>query len=352
MMKIDTKNWGKFKLYDIFAIDSGTKLDRGKMPLGNDINFIGRTGVNNGINATTTYLEGIIPYEPGLITLSLGGTVGACFVQHKKFYTSQNVVVLKPLPNIEISDDAKYFVTTCIYKESQLNYKAFVKELNRHIKSDFSFKLPQNTDGSPEWDYMDNFIKEKKKKIRSNFENIISVKISERNLDVNRWGEYQIEEIFPVIKRPAARIVSNYFPGDIPFVSSGNYDNAVDSYREPLPNEELEKGNCISVSPVDGSTFYQPVDFLGRGGGGSSIMLLYNEQLNEFNGLFVSSVIRSFLSKKYAYGDMGNSTTIKNEFIKLPQTGNGDVDWSYMEYYIRATIDKSKSVIKKLRFII
>jgi len=167
-------------------------------------------------------------------------------------------------------------------------------------------------------------------------------------IDVSTWGEYQIEVIFPIIKRPSSRSVSNYFPGDVPFVSSGNYDNAVDSYCKPLPDEELEKGNCISVSPVDGSTFYQPKDFLGRGGGGSSIILLYNTQLNEYNGLFVSAIIRSFLSKKYAYGDMGNSATIKKEVIKLPQRSNGEPDWGYMEDYIRTRIEEVRSIIKKL----
>ena len=48
--------------------------------------------------------------------------------------------------------------------------------------------------------------------------------------------------------------------------------------------EILDKGNCITVSPVDGSAFYQEKDFLGRGGAGSSIILLYNENLNKYNG--------------------------------------------------------------------
>lgn len=349
---MDTSNWGIFQIEDIFKIDSGTKLDRGKMPTGNDINFIGRSGVNNGINATTTYVEGITPYEPGLISLSLGGTVGACFVQDKKFYTSQNVVVLKPLPNIEIPHDAKHFVTTCIYKESQLNYKAFVKELNKHIKRDFYFRLPQTFSGNPDWDYMDNFIKERKKLITKGFINTFPISVSDRKLDTTTWGEFQIEDIFKDIRRPVNRKVNQYIPGDVPFVSSGNYDNAVDSYCKPLNDEELEKGNCISVSPVDGSTFYQPNDFLGRGGGGSSIILLYDEQLNEYNGLFVSAIIRSYLSKKYAYGDMGNSTTIKKELIKLPSKSNGEPDWGYMENYIRVKIQEMKLVINKLKSVL
>lgn len=51
----------------------------------------------------------------------------------------------------------------------------------------------------------------------------------------------------------------------------------------------MDKGNCITVSPVDGSAFYQETDFLGRGGAGSSILMLYNADINKYSGLFLSS---------------------------------------------------------------
>ena len=79
------------------------------------------------------------------------------------------------------------------------------------------------------------------------------------------------------------RSQSDYEEGEIPFIASGNYNNGVLKYLMPKDNEVLDKGNCITVSPVDGSSFYQKEDFLGRGGAGSSIILLYNDHLNEKN---------------------------------------------------------------------
>lgn len=173
-------------------------------------------------------------------------------------------------------------------------------------------------------------------------------KESNEEVDYSTWGEYEIEEVFDTIKRPASRRIGDYFPGEVPYVASGNYNNAVDSYRQPQIDEELEKGNCISVSPVDGSTFYQPVDFLGRGGAGSSIILLYNDLLNEYNGLFLSSAIGSTLTKKYEYSDMGNEQTIRKEKIKLPKNDEDEIDWGFMEKFIKQSIKSAEESIKYL----
>lgn len=89
--------------------------------------------------------------------MALGGAyLGSCFIQEEPFYTSQNVVVL--IPKEDITFEAKQFIATAIFKESQNNYRAFIKELNAHIKRDFVIKLPITVDGTPDYDYMTEFI--------------------------------------------------------------------------------------------------------------------------------------------------------------------------------------------------
>ena len=91
------------------------------------------------------------------MTLSLGGEyLGSCFVQPDKFYTSQNVIVLKP--KHEMSFSVKQFIATMVFRESRSYYKAFIDELNRHIKTDFSFYLPVNSMGEPDWAYMEKYM--------------------------------------------------------------------------------------------------------------------------------------------------------------------------------------------------
>lgn len=162
--KIDTKEWQSFHLYDIFEIDPGTKLDKAKMNTTEPkINFVGRSNFNNGITQKVNEIQGLNPYDSGCLTLALGGAyLGSCFIQEEPFYTSQNVVVLIPRENITF--EAKQFIATAIFKESQNNYRAFIKELNAHIKRDFVIKLPVIDSDTPDYNFMTKYIRNIKDK--------------------------------------------------------------------------------------------------------------------------------------------------------------------------------------------
>ena len=159
MVNIDS--WKKFHLYgdNLFEIDMGSKLDKAKMTEVNpSINFVGRANANNGITTSVDAIDGLSPYNAGYMTVSLGGEyLGSCFVQPKPFYTSQNVIVL--IPKWDMPFEVKQFIATMVFKESQTYYKAFVDELNRHIKTDFSFWLPVTSKGTPDWSYMERYMK-------------------------------------------------------------------------------------------------------------------------------------------------------------------------------------------------
>ena len=159
---VDIHTWKRFHLYDdgLFDIDMGTKLDRVKMTqIKPEINFVGRANTNNGITGRVDRIADVQPYDAGNLTLSLGGEyLGSCFIQPDAFYTSQNVVVLMPKWDMPFS--VKQFVATMIFRESRTYYKAFIDELNRHVKTDFSFFLPVKPDGNPDWDYMGSYMSE------------------------------------------------------------------------------------------------------------------------------------------------------------------------------------------------
>lgn len=171
-----------------------------------------------------------------------------------------------------------------------------------------------------------------------------------KQIDVLNWHEFVIRDLFK-IKRPEARSQMDYDEGEVPFVASGNFNNGVLKYLKPKNDKDIDLGNCITVSPIDGSSFYQECNFLGRGGAGSSIILLYNPKLNRYNGNFIATVIRS-VCKKYMYSDMANKDVIGLEKIKLPVYSSGEPNWEYMEQYmkniefqVRMSIDKLSNVI-------
>ena len=156
---LDTDKWIEFHLYDIFEIHVGNKFDRSKMSMGAPtVNFVGRSSENNGVTAFVDEIEGTEPYKEGNLTVALGGEyLGSCFIQDYPFYTSQNVNVLIPKEDIDIF--TKMFIAHLVRYESANNYKAFARELNAHIKTDFVIKLPATVFGKPDYEFMSKYIK-------------------------------------------------------------------------------------------------------------------------------------------------------------------------------------------------
>lgn len=166
-------------------------------------------------------------------------------------------------------------------------------------------------------------------------------------IDTSGWQGFRIGCLFE-ISRPATRSQAKYEDGNVPFVASGNFNNGVTKWCIPKEGEVLDAGNCITVSPLDGSAFYQATSFLGRGGAGSAILMLRNESLTELSGLFISSVIRRSLTK-YTYSDQLNSKTIEDESIRLPVDASGEPDLAYMDEYMSAVMRESEASLESLR---
>lgn len=161
------------------------------------------------------------------------------------------------------------------------------------------------------------------------------------------WERFCVGDLFKV-KRPTTRSNKDYQTGDTPFVASGNFNNGVMTCCK-VNNEQLDAGNCITVSPVDGSSFYQRIDFLGRGGAGSSVLLLYNQNLNHFNGLFLARTIRQTCSK-YCYGKMGSQQSVKREQILIPVDAVSNPDYDFMTKVSRnIIIQKLLTVMNELQ---
>jgi len=169
--KVDTREWGEFHLYDIFSISMGNKFDQSKMcEIDEGINFVGRSALTNGVACAVTSVEDkkgntVQPYPAGDITIALGGSIGAAFVQDKEFYTSQNVCVLHT-DNHSITERAKWFVAASI-TASCGNYEAFTDELNRHIRTDFIIRLPMDKTGQPDWTYMEEYMRKVEERVKA-----------------------------------------------------------------------------------------------------------------------------------------------------------------------------------------
>lgn len=123
-------------LHKLFEIRHGNKFDHNKMstcgPGADAIVFVGRTAVKNGFVGFVERLETQAPYEAGLITVALGGSALASFVQDRPFYTGQNIDVLRP--HLEMSLEEKLYYCLCI-QANAFRYSTFGREANRTLKN-------------------------------------------------------------------------------------------------------------------------------------------------------------------------------------------------------------------------
>lgn len=71
--------------------------------------------------------------------------------------------------------------------------------------------------------------------------------------------------------------------------------------------------------------------------------------LNVYTGTFLASTIRAMFFDKYGFNEMCTQKVLKAESVWLPITSTGELDWQYMEDYMRSIMDKSEQIISDLQ---
>lgn len=120
------------KLIDLFHIEYGTQLDLNKQYIEEDgVNFVNRSSKNLGVSCQIRRLESVLPFEKGLITIALGGSILETYIQPKNFYTGQNVKIL--IPRKALTYKQKMFYCLCIKKKC-LQILCFWKRSKQNFK--------------------------------------------------------------------------------------------------------------------------------------------------------------------------------------------------------------------------
>ncbi|GEM_PF-1322721 len=334
MKKLNEKEWDEFSLNDIFCFklakgDNQPKnMNKGRIPV------VSAGETNNGVTAFVSKPDEGSVFQSGTVTVDMFGKAfwhgyDYCAVSHGRV----NILDLNA-PN-----NSSQFISTCI-DEGTISKYSYNQMCSQKRLTRQKVMLPVDDDGKPDYGYMAEYTKQTREALLVKYREYAEKRIAELgeaveipSLEEKEWGVFRIGELFD-ISRPQARNKDDYETGDIPFVASGAVNNGVMKYCAPHDEESLDGGVCITVSPVDGSSFYQPIAFLGRGGAGSSILMLRNNVLNEFSGQFIARMVRQTCSK-YTYGHMGNKDSIKRERIMLPVNDSGEPDYEYMEQYAK-----------------
>lgn len=332
-MKLTDRQYKEFKVSDIFTVKYGVNLELNACNEceRNDVdavNFVARTAENNGVSAYVTKIDGVVPQKSGLISVAGGGSVLSTFLQKEPFYSGRDLYTLDAKD--DISDEAKMFIITIIEKNK---YKySYGRQANKTLP-DLFLKLPVDDNGMPDYKFMEDFIKLLHHKPLTTKNK--SGKTPE--LNVQEWKEFRVGDLFRL--EPTKGIVTDDLiaGNEVPYMAAKHEGNGIDMICQRDGVEEwISDGNCIVfVNLGAGSAGYANYineDFIGMSG---KTTCGYNPNLNEFNGLFLATILCQE-RPKYSFGRSWTGERLKETIIKLPITSDGEPDWQYMENYIKS----------------
>jgi hypothetical protein len=323
-MKINKNNWQEFFFEDIFVISRGKRLVTLDQVNG-DIAYISSSKKNNGIDNYILPPNFMKVYKNAL-TLNNSGSVGYCFYHPYKFVASDHCTVIQIKDKkIKLNNYISLFLKPII--ESMKNKYNFAREINNERLRKEKILLPTTDDKSPDWEFMENYIKELSKTIK--YDNKIAKnQMFDRyfQLEVKKWKEFKIKDVFEII-RGKRLIEIDRIKGDIPYYSASDYDNGLtDKISNPL---FVEKDALIYTT--FGKCYYVENEFTAS----DEISILKNKYLNIYNGLFISTIITQN-KYKYSFGRKAFENKFSDDIIKLPINEKEQIDFEFMENYIKS----------------
>ena len=150
-LDLNSQLWKWFRLDELFNLRKGKRLTKANMTKGN-VPFVGAISSNNGHREHV----GQKPiHSGGTITVNYNGSVAESFYQASPFWASDDVNVLYPkfAMNQYI---ALFFVTVIRMEKYRFNYG---RKWHKDRMSKSNIKLPIDTSGNPDWQFMEDYIK-------------------------------------------------------------------------------------------------------------------------------------------------------------------------------------------------
>lgn len=342
-----------FQFIDIFEIKNGFY---NKKPTESfkytPIPFIGATAFNNGVtdnyniatirdssktgNENNTELENKI-FSGNCITVTNNGSVGYAYYQPSSFTCSHDVNPLFLLTDDLNKDNALYLATSI--NQQRICFEYARKWRPKRMKKS-KILLPVDSKDKPNYEYMETYIKDlRKKKEREYFEYILKrfneLKNIENpvNLEEKKWCSFYLSDLFSFSKGDQNNMFNTEI-GDIPLVSAKKNDNAYKKFIS-YNGKKIHDGNSLTLNNDGdggaGFSFYQPYDYLLD----SHVTALYsNHSLSRFALLFISLCI-TLQKNKFGHGYSINNKRLEVFQIMLPINETDEPDFEYMEQYMK-----------------
>lgn len=348
-MELCERNWKEFFIagdkgvFYISATASGIDKNKLNMESGK-VPYITRSNEMNGMNLFITDEQHSKWKMDSGNVITIGLDTQTVFYQPHKFFTGQNIQVLK---HEQINRDVAMFIISMLNVQmKKFNWGGNGATLSRLCRT--KMMLPVNESEEPDFGFMEQYIKEIEKEKTQKYFVYCKQRIAElgdivplKSFSEIKWKPYRIDKIADV---DSGRDIydAERIDGDTPYITASATNNGIKYYVDNT-NATLE-ANAISVNRNGsvGYSFYHKYKALYSN---DCRKLKVKENNSEYVALFITNQIMQQRTK-YSYGYKMGTGRLRRQYIQLPVNDLGKPDYEYMEQYIKnIMIKKYKSYI-------
>ena len=342
-LKLTDVEWGEFKVKDIFEVTNSKPYHKNNLKITKKgIPYITRTSFNNGLEEI---VENINVHKNPKNTISLGAENADFFYQSVEYITGNKMYIIQ---NDNISKNVGIFLVQSFRNSIKDCGFGYGKGLTGTRFKERIVMLPMDSQGQPNWQFMEDYIKQEQKQQAQKIIDYYERKLVEQagdvvGLDKVEWKTFRFTEVFQEIQRGKRLTKANQTDGPKPYISSTSENNGVDAF---IGNEtgvrKFEDVLTLANSGSVGSTFYQQFEFVAS----DHVTALKSENADKYAYLFLSTVVKR-LEEKYSFNREINDTRIKREKVILPADKEGNPNFQYMSDFVKKLeLDKVQEVLE------
>lgn len=342
---IDTSMWQEFPLVELFDVTGSITTPKNDLSLKDSglYPYVTTAATNNGISGYSDKYT-----EQGKVITIDSAVLGTAFYQEDNFTASDHVEKL--IPKFEINELIGQFLASVLNASARFYQYAYNDKRSQTALKKETIKLPATSDGQPDWEYMESYMKAVMEDSEKSLENLKKADDKKHAIDVCKWGEFRVGDLFDMSLPKGDLQVKKVEDGNIPLITPSNYNNGMlQRISDKSPSTLYGKGS-LTVD-MFGNAYYQEEDFFVTAHGHVNV-LLPKMALNVYTGAFLASTIRTMFFDKYGFNEMCTQKVLKAESIKLPITSTGEPDWQFMEDYMKSVTEESKNIIDCINSVV
>ncbi|NVF11462.1 restriction endonuclease subunit S [Anaerococcus sp. AGMB00486] len=346
-LSLNDVEWGEFKIKDIFEVylskgdNKADLLDCGNIPL------ISSGFNSNGITKFINRGDGISEIIPkNTITVDM---FGKAFYQDFDYYAVSHgrINILSPLYNLN-----KNHLLFCINSidNATKNIFSYNRMCSSSRLSKLKILLPVCNKGNPNWQFMEDYIKQEQKDIAQKVIDYYEQKMLETSFDLVgledvEWKEFNFNDVFRKIQRGKRLKKDDHIDGNTPYISSTSLNNGLDGFIGNYENLRKFNNNItLANSGSVGSCFYHEYEYIAS----DHVTSLTLDKADKYIYLFMATIVKR-LEEKYSFNREINDKRIKNEKFILPTDKNGEPNWAYMSKFMQKI--EAENLQKVLEYI-